>query len=119
MSGLRSAVDELRAVSLPELPDALIEEDFTELHQAMEQLEVERLRRVAEIDRRRLFERDGHLSAASWLASRFKLAWGAARDLVRMARSLEQMPETRGALERGDLSLSGGQGAGLGAGGRP
>jgi hypothetical protein len=62
MSELRSVVDQLRSESLPELPDARIEEDFAELHEAMEQLEIERLRRPAEIDRRRSFERDGHLS---------------------------------------------------------
>jgi hypothetical protein len=107
MSGLRSVVEDLRSESLPDLPDTLIEEDFEELHRAVELLEAERLRRLAEIDRRRLFERDGHLSAASWLATRFKVAWGTAREQVRMARALEQMPVARDALERGDLSMSG------------
>jgi hypothetical protein len=106
MSELRSAVDALRAETLPELPDARIEEDFTELQRAVELLEVERLRRLAEIDRRRLFERDGHLSAASWLASTFKVAWGTARDHLRVARALEEMPKTRQALDAGELSMS-------------
>jgi hypothetical protein len=82
VSELRSVVEQLRGESLPELPDARIEEDFAELHWAMEQLEVERLRRLAEIDRRRLFEREGNLSSASWLATRFKVAWGTAREEV-------------------------------------
>jgi hypothetical protein len=106
MSELRSAVDALRAETLPELPDARIEEDFTELQRAVELLEVERLRRLAEIDRRRLFERDGHLSAASWLASTFKVAWGTAREHLRIARALEEMPQTRQALDAGELSMS-------------
>ncbi len=106
MSGLRSVLEELRSETLPDLPDALVEEDFSELHRAVELLEAERLRRLAEIDRRRLFERDGHLSAASWLASRFKVAWGTAREQVRIARGLEEMPETRRALDEGELSLS-------------
>jgi hypothetical protein len=72
----------------------------------VEQLEVERLRRLAEIDRRRLFERDGHLSAAGWLATTFKVAWGTAREQLRIARGLEQMPLTRIALEAGDVSMS-------------
>jgi hypothetical protein len=55
MSGLRSVVEELRSVSLAELPDALIEEDFEELHRAAELLALERLRRLAEIDRRRIY----------------------------------------------------------------
>jgi hypothetical protein len=107
VSELRSVVEELRSATLPELPDALIEEDFSELHRAVELLEAERLRRLAEIDRRRLFERDGHLSAASWLAARFKVAWGRATEQVRMARGLEEMPLARDALQRGDLSMSG------------
>jgi hypothetical protein len=106
MSELRSAIDGLRAEVLAELPDARIEEDFAEIQRAVELLEVERLRRLAEIERRRVFERDGHLSAASWLASTHKVGWGAARDHVRTARALEDMPETRQALEDGDLSMS-------------
>ena len=107
MSELRSVVESLRAELLADLPDARIEEDFIELHQVMEQLEVERLRRLGEIDGRRVFSRDGYLSCASWLVSRLKVAWGAARDQVRMARGLNQMPATREALESGEVSISG------------
>jgi hypothetical protein len=106
VSELRSAVEPLRVEVLPDLSDARIEEDFTELQRVAELLEIERLRRLAELERRRLFELDGHLSAASWLASTFKVSWGAARDQVRTARSLEEMPETRRALDAGDLSMS-------------
>jgi hypothetical protein len=106
MSELRSAIEGLRSEPLADLPDARIEDDFAELQRAAELLEVERLRRLAEIDRRAMYQRDGHLSAASWLASTFKMAWGSARDLVRIARALEEMPETRRALDEGDLSIS-------------
>jgi hypothetical protein len=50
MSGLRSVVEELRSETLPDLPDAVVEEDFAELHRAVELLEAERLRRLAEIE---------------------------------------------------------------------
>jgi hypothetical protein len=106
VSELRSALEPFRTESLPELPDARIEEDFAELHRVAELIEMERLRRLAEIERRRMFERDGHLSAAAWLAGRFRVAWGAAREHVRVARGLESMPATRGALDAGDLSMS-------------
>ncbi len=106
MSELRSAVEGLRSETLAELPDARIEEDFAELQRVVELLEVERLRRLAEIDRRRLFQRDGYLSVASWLATTHKVSWGAAREHVRTARALEQMPETRRALDAGELSMS-------------
>src|SRR3954454_23634108 len=106
MSELRSAIEELRSETLSDLPDARIEEDFSELHRAIEQLEVERLRRLAEIDRRRLYERDGHLSAVSWLAGVYRLSWGAAREQVKTARALEEMPKTREALDEGEISSS-------------
>jgi uncharacterized protein DUF222/HNH endonuclease len=106
MSELRSAIDVLRAEVLTDLPDARAEEDFAEVQRAAELLEAERLRRLADLERRRSFERDGHLSAASWLASTFKVGWGAARDQVRTARALEEMPETRRALDEGELSMS-------------
>ena len=106
MSELRSAIDSLRVEVLPDLPDARIEEDFTELQRVSELLEIERLRRLAELDRRRLYERDGHLSAASWLATAHKVSWRAARDQIRVARALDEMPQTRRALEAGDVSMA-------------
>ena len=109
MSELRSAVDTLRSETLSDLPDARVEEDFAELQRAAELLEMERLRRLAEIERRAIFQRDGHLSAASWLAGTFKVSWGAAREQVRLARALQEMPETRRGLEEGELSLSAGR----------
>ena len=106
MSELRSAVEVLRAEVLADLPDARIEEDFAELQTVCERLESERLRRLREIERRRCFERDGFLSAASWLHARFGVAWGAARQSVQVARALEAMPIARRALEAGEISLS-------------
>ena len=100
MSGLRSVLEELRSETLAELPDALIEEDFAELHKATQLIELERLRRLAEIDRRKLFERDGHLSAASWLGSTYSVAHGTARDHVWIARGLQEMPLTRRGIGR-------------------
>jgi hypothetical protein len=105
VSELRSAVESLRGETLAELPDARIEEDFAEIRRIVDQLEVEGLRRLGEIERRRLFERDGHLSAAGWLATAFKMSWGVARDLVRTARALDEMPATRVAVEAGDVSM--------------
>ncbi|HYU58019.1 MAG TPA: DUF222 domain-containing protein [Actinomycetota bacterium] len=91
--------------ALAEQPDGRIEEDFAELQRAAQLIELERLRRLAEIERRGLYQRDGHLSATAWLSSVFRLGWGAARDNVAVARALEDMPRTREALEGGDLSL--------------
>ena len=105
VSELLSAIDALRAETLPELADARIEADFAELQRAVELLEAERLRRLAEIDRRGLVARDGHLSTAGWLAATHRMTWGSARTCVRVARALEQMPRTRAALQDGEVSL--------------
>src|SRR5438552_17198493 len=106
MGELRSAIEALRSEVLVQLPDARAEEDFAEVQRASELLEAERLRRLADLERRRAFERDGHLSAASWLANTYKGGWGAAGGQVRAALALEEMPGTRQAMEEGDLSMS-------------
>jgi hypothetical protein len=48
----RPDLERLRSEVLAEVPDALLEEDFSELHRLMELLEAQRLRRLAEIERR-------------------------------------------------------------------
>ncbi len=106
MGELRSAIEELRSESLGDLPDARVEQDYDEVHKARELIELEELRRLADIDRRHPFERDGHLSTASWLVATYNMSWGAARERVRMARALQDMPETRKAVDSGEVSMS-------------
>ncbi len=106
VSKLRLVVDSLRAETLAELPDASIEADLCELQRTCEALEIERARRVREAERRRLFERDGHLSVGAWLVARFRMSWAGARSLAGLGRSLEQMPVTRRGLEDGEISLA-------------
>ena len=109
MSELRSALEPFQTESLDDVSDQGLEDDFAELHRVSEMLEVERLRRLAEIDRRRTYERDGHLSTAAWLASMFKMPFGKAREQVKTATALEEMPETRRALDQAELSTSAAQ----------
>jgi hypothetical protein len=106
MHSLDSAIGVLRTEDVFELRDEELEAEFVQLHRRLEQLDVERLRRLAAIDRRALHERDGHLSTVSWLVHALKLAWGRAHELVRVARGLDEMPRTRDALESGDVSTS-------------
>lgn len=104
MSGVRSALDELRIEDLSRVTDEELEADFGELQRAACSLEAERLRRLAEIHRRASFRRDGFLSTSSWLACRFHVGSSAASDQVRVARALEAMPATREALADGEVS---------------
>lgn len=106
MSELRSAIQELRLDVLSDQPDSRVEEDFDEVHRAARLLEAEELRPLADIDRRRPFERDGHMSTAAWLVAKYNLSWGAARERVRVARALRDMPLAQRAVEEGEVSMS-------------
>ncbi|MGH2657188.1 MAG: DUF222 domain-containing protein [Actinomycetota bacterium] len=71
---------------------------------AMAAASAEALSAVAEVDRRGLYRRDGATSASSWLAGRYGLAWGTAREWVRVANALEALPSIARAYEGGRLS---------------
>jgi hypothetical protein len=100
MSTLRSALDELRSTEVLALSEEQLASDLDELEHATRVFEVERGRRVAELERRGTYARDGHLSLASWLASRHRVAPSTAAGHVRMARALEAM---RGGHRRGAI----------------
>lgn len=72
------------------------------LHAAMHRY----LELVAEFDRRGGWEPAGHRSCAHWLAYRTGHDLRTARDHVRVARALEELPATRDAMSRGRLSFS-------------
>ncbi|MEN8145062.1 MAG: DUF222 domain-containing protein, partial [Gemmatimonadota bacterium] len=61
---------------------------------------------IAEFDRRRGWELGGHRSCAHWLAFRTGFDMGAAREKVRTARALTELPETSTSMSRGELSFS-------------
>ena len=104
MSGLRSAIDELRAHDVGRSPDRELESDLVEIERATRSLAVERARRIAEIERRGVYAGDGYPSVTSWLVGRFGIAPSAAVQHVRLGRSLEHMTATRRALEEGTIS---------------
>jgi len=64
----------------------------------------EALGMVADFDRRRAWERDGATCMAAWLAARYGLAWGAAREWVRVAHALEELPKIADAYAAAKLS---------------
>jgi hypothetical protein len=75
-----------------------------DVERAVRSLEAERARCLAEVERRGLHARDGHLSPSAWLAHRHGLAQGAAATRVRVALALEEMPRTAEALACGEIS---------------
>jgi hypothetical protein len=104
MSELRSALDGLLAVDDRVLSDDQLVADLDEVERATRQLDVVRARRLAELERREFWSRHGHLSLASWLASRHGVAPSAAAGHVRIARALDAMPIAAEALASGETS---------------
>jgi hypothetical protein len=62
------------------------------------------LRMVAEWDEQERWQEDGATSMSSWLAARYGLAWGTAREWVRVAHALRNLPSIADAFERAHLS---------------
>src|SRR5918995_5219722 len=102
MSELRSALDGLLVVDDAALSDDQLVADLDEVEHATRQLDVVRARRLSELERREMWSRDGHLSLASWLASRHRLSHTVAASHMRTARALEQMPVMAQALAAGE-----------------
>ena len=75
------------------------------IHSAMHRLLV----LVAQFDRRRGWEPGGHRSCAHWLAFRTGFDLGAAREKVRAARALMELPLISASMSRGELSFSAGR----------
>ena len=106
MSTVRSALDELRGEDLSLCSHGELEDRLVELRRVSGAVEAETARTVAEIERRGAYGGDGHLSLTSWVDSRLRTGWGEAARHVRLARSLQDMPVTRGALAEGEVSAA-------------
>src|SRR5918995_6809893 len=106
MSELRSALDGLLVVDDAALSDDQLVADLDEVEHATRQLDVVRARRLAELERREVWSRDGHLSVASWLAARHRLSHTVAASHMRTARALEAMPVMAQAFAAGDVAAS-------------
>lgn len=61
---------------------------------------------IAEFDRRRGWELGGHRTCAHWLHAATGIDLGAAREKVRTARALAELPQTSETMARGELSFS-------------
>ncbi|MGH9167000.1 MAG: DUF222 domain-containing protein [Acidimicrobiia bacterium] len=106
MSSLRSVIDELRTTDFGTMSDQQVEDGLVEIIGVAESLEAEKLRWLAEMDRRRSFTKQGSLSAASWLATTAGMGSATAREKLQVARGLEAMPQTKAAFSVGEISYS-------------
>jgi len=104
----QDASDEADAPEAPSDADALddlgheIATLAAHIHAATARL----LEMLAEFDRRGGWKAGGHRSCAHWLAFRTGIDLGAAREKVRAARALVDLPRTSAAMARGELSFS-------------
>jgi hypothetical protein len=101
-SGVAGAIGDLADEDLRRPSDAALEEDLVEIERAMGRLEVERLRRVAEVDRRSSWR--AFPSMETFLGVRLGIGRGAANRDLRRARALERMPRVTEALATGEIS---------------
>src|SRR5438034_3146685 len=60
---------------------------------------------IPPFDDKELWLEDGATSMTSWLATRYSTAWGVAREWVRVARALRNLPTIRAAFAEGRLSF--------------
>jgi len=87
------------------LSDREVLSGYVERRRRINRLEAEATRWLGEIDRRRAFETDGHVSSTAWVAAGVGDSPGAAAARVRVARRIESMPAVREAFEAGDIDL--------------
>ncbi|MCY4646181.1 MAG: DUF222 domain-containing protein [Gammaproteobacteria bacterium] len=81
-------------------------ERIAELAARINSAEARMMKLIAEFDRRGGWKDGGFSSCAEWLAWRLGMTIGPARERVRTARALENLPETADALAAGSISYT-------------
>jgi hypothetical protein len=99
-------MDEQLATGTADLPLERLEAEICELAARQAAAECRLLVMLDEFDRREGWVGWGLRSCAHWLSWKCGLGLGAAREKVRVARRLGEMPLVRGAFARGELSYS-------------
>jgi hypothetical protein len=88
------------------MSDELLEEEIVGIAGQIAAAMCRWLALVAEFDRRGACEAWGFQECSSWLAWRCSIAPRSAREHVRVARALAELPETQRAMARGELTYS-------------
>ena len=84
----------------------LLGERCAQAYMQADALHYQAMKLLAEFDRRKGWEDTGFSSTAEWLAWRIGIKPGAARERVRTALALEELPLTSEAMRRGELSFT-------------
>ncbi len=104
MEDLRSAVDALAGVDVAALDAGTLGTELVELRVQIDRLEAQWLARLAAFDDGCGPMVDGAATTAAWLRRDCRLAPGAARERVLVARRLPDLPATANALTEGAIS---------------
>jgi hypothetical protein len=91
---------------LPELAVERLERELTELGGHINAATARWLALVGEFDRREAWAEWGCRSCSHWLSYRCGVSPAAAREQVRVARRIAELPHLRAAFERGELCYS-------------
>jgi Domain of unknown function (DUF222)/HNH endonuclease len=96
----------MRSLVREKVPLELLEREITDLACRIHAATCRWLGLVAEYDRRQGWAQWGCKSCAHWISHQCGIAPGAAREQVRVARRLEELPLVRAAFAEGQLSYS-------------
>lgn len=99
-----TAIAYARSEDLAEFDNDDLTAQYERLRSAIDQLEAQAARRLAEIDRRKAFAHDGYTSTVAYLKHRCRTTGGRAMRQVGDARSLSAMRRTRELAEWGRLT---------------
>jgi hypothetical protein len=99
-------MEETSACEKPALTLSELEAQITELAGHLNAAHFRWLSLIAEFDRRHGWSDGGTQSCAHWLNWKCGIDLGAAREKVRVAHALEELPRVAAAMARGELSYS-------------
>lgn len=105
MGELSTVIDELLAAPLDDFSTAEHGDFFVELMRQSERLEAAALRHLGRFTAAGGYEVEGSKSPAAWTAEKLRSTYSYARVRVRMARRLQQLPQTAAALAAGDINI--------------
>jgi hypothetical protein len=101
LDSLADAVGGVAAETIDHASDHAIGEDLVAIRTQIDRLEAEFIRRLQRFDRHRAALAEGAVSTVSWVRGRCGLSGAAAAERVRMARVLDELPETTASFRAG------------------
>lgn len=103
-ASVAAGIAQLANTDLGARPDAALGGELVELFRLVAQLDAEICRRLAAFDARGGAAADGAVSTVAWLRRNCRLAPGAARERVLVARELTELPAAASELAAGTIS---------------